>query len=238
MRAAQPSRGLSLREAALLSVGASSIDQHLLLKGFGGSSCSSPSSAFLFAESFQAPVGLLSSHLIGSGWCPASQSQDSSSIQLPHQALTECLPLRVDTSKRDSITHRVLGWWADVEQSLSVSVTGIVSRHSMFTSSEPCLGRTDSSFLARRYTRGVLSCKPLLLSYMCLSSAGLLSLDLEGRLGVSGCLRMKQTCSHWRCVSLLILSSHPRCCWRGLGGLLPVPWSGKSLRYVHTIPWA
>lgn len=140
--------------------------------------------------------------------------------------------------KRDSTTHRVLGWWAGAEQPLSVSVTGIVSRHSMFISSEPCLGRTDSSFLARRYSWGVLGCQPLLPSYMCLSSAGLLSLDLEGRLGVWGCLRMKQTCLRWRCMSLLILYPHPRCCWHGLGGLHPAPWSGKSLRYVHTIPWA
>uniref|UniRef100_A0A8C8W7W4 Cytosolic thiouridylase subunit 2 n=1 Tax=Peromyscus maniculatus bairdii TaxID=230844 RepID=A0A8C8W7W4_PERMB len=29
-----------------------------------------------------------------------------------------------------------------------------------------------------------------------------------------------------------------RCCWRGLGGLRPAPWSGKFLRYVYTILWA
>lgn len=60
----------------------------------------------------------------------------------------------------------------------------------MSTNSEPCLGKTGSSFLARRYLWGLGAwLSALLFSFMLISSAGLLSLDFEGRLSVWGAVQ-------------------------------------------------
>lgn len=120
--------------------------------------------------------------------------------------------------------------------SLCFCVTGIVSRHSMSTNSEPCLGRTGSSFLARRYTRGLRSA--LLSSFIFIPLAGLLCPDLEGRLGVyvSGLSKKWAREAHVEDACPRSLPT-PRCSCRGPGGLHRAPWSGKFLRYICTI-WA